>query len=119
MMLLFTDEAARAANGRMRKLRKKLHEIDNLETSQASGNMLEANQLDKLAKKSIFVAELACLEASWGTAPVEPESRPYFARESKSDLVKDKDWQRNQGSALRPLINVFPPSKNQFGALMK
>ena len=116
---MFTDEAARAANKRIRNVRKKLHEIEKLENRTACGDMLEANQLAKLATKSALAAELACLEASWGTTPVEPERRPYFARESKSAFTKDKGWRRNQGSALRPLNNVFPPSKNQFGALME
>ena len=60
---MFTDEAARAANKRIRSVRKKLHEIEKLENRTACGDMLEANQLAKLATKSALAAELACLVA--------------------------------------------------------
>ena len=52
-----------AAGKRIKTLRKKLHDIAELEGRQANGGLLQQNQLDKIANKTELVTELEQLEA--------------------------------------------------------
>ena len=71
--------ASEAVSKRTRTLRKKMHEIEELERRAAEGAVLQENQRAKLATKEAIAAELAQLEGADGTCARGP-SAPVSAR---------------------------------------